>query len=80
MKKLLITSAVVFISVIGAYAQKYAYVDTDYILSNIPEYKSAQSQIDNLSVQWQKEIETKYAGMLEEAIEAGKKMLAESQN
>jgi outer membrane protein len=60
MKKLLITSAVVFISVIGAYAQKYAYVDTDYILSNIPEYKSAQSQIDNLSVQWQKEIETKY--------------------
>jgi outer membrane protein len=42
-------------------AQKYAYVDTDYILSNIPEYKSAQQQVDNLSVQWQKEIEAKYA-------------------
>jgi outer membrane protein len=41
-------------------AQKYAYVDTEYILANIPEYKSAQSQIDNISVQWQKEIEARY--------------------
>ncbi len=42
-------------------AQKYAYVDTKYILENIPEYKSAQEQLDDLSSQWQKEIETKFA-------------------
>jgi outer membrane protein len=45
----------------AANAQKYAYVDTEYILQNIPDYKSAQGQIDNLSAQWQKEIEAKYA-------------------
>jgi outer membrane protein len=42
-------------------AQKYAYVNTEYMLDNIPEYKAAQQQLDNLSVQWQKEIEDKYA-------------------
>ncbi len=42
-------------------AQKYAYVDTEYILSNIPTYESAQDQLDQLSIQWQKEIETVYA-------------------
>jgi len=42
-----------------AHAQKYAYVNTEYILDNIPEYKTAQQQLDNLSVQWQKEIDDK---------------------
>jgi outer membrane protein len=41
-------------------AAKFGYVDTDYILSQIPEYKAAQSEIDKTSVQWQKEIEGKY--------------------
>ncbi|MFM9053208.1 MAG: OmpH family outer membrane protein [Bacteroidota bacterium] len=45
----------------SVYAQKYAYVNTEYILDNIPEYKAAQQQLDNLSIQWQKEIEDKYA-------------------
>jgi len=42
-------------------AQKFAFVDTDYILSNIPEYKQAQSELDKTSTTWQKEIEVKYA-------------------
>ena len=42
-------------------AQKFAFVDTQYILDNLPEYTEAQSQLDDLSVQWQKEIETKFA-------------------
>lgn len=42
-------------------AQKFAFVDTDYILDNIPDYKAAQKQLDELSVQWQKQIEGKYA-------------------
>ena len=61
MKKLIIASGIILLTFISASAQKYAYVDSDYILSNIPEYKSAQQQIDNLSVQWQKEIEVKYS-------------------
>ncbi|RPH33941.1 MAG: OmpH family outer membrane protein [Bacteroidales bacterium] len=42
-------------------AQKFAFVDSDYILKKIPSYKSAQEQLEKLSAQYQKEIETKYA-------------------
>lgn len=42
------------------YAQKYAYVDTDYILTNIPAYKEAQEQIEKLSKQWELEIKEDY--------------------
>ncbi len=45
----------------GARAQKYAYVNTEYILSNIPEFAQAQEQIDKLSIEWQKELEEKFA-------------------
>ncbi len=45
----------------STFAQKYCYVDTQYILDNITEYKAAQQQLDQLSVNWQKEIEAKYA-------------------
>ncbi len=38
-------------------AQKFAYVDTEYILKNIPEYREAQKQLDGFSDQWQKKIE-----------------------
>lgn len=43
-----------------AYAQKYACVDTDYILGNVPEYKQAQKELEEVSVQWQKELEAKF--------------------
>ena len=42
-------------------SQKYAFVDTEYILDNIPEFQDAQDELDDLSVKWQKEIEAKYA-------------------
>lgn len=41
-------------------AQKMGYVDTEYILQNIPEYQDAQNEIEELSTQWQEEIEAKY--------------------
>lgn len=41
-------------------AQKYAFVDTDYILNRIPSYKAAQEQLDKLSEEWQVEIEAMY--------------------
>jgi outer membrane protein len=53
--------AVLMIFSSAAFAQKYAYVNTQYILDNIPEYKNAMQQLDNISLTWQKEIEDKYA-------------------
>jgi len=41
-------------------AQKYACVNTEYILSNIPDYSRAQSQLNKQAEAWQKEIETKF--------------------
>jgi outer membrane protein len=40
-------------------AQRFAFVDTDYILNLIPEYSSAQKQLDLLAYEWQKELEQK---------------------
>jgi outer membrane protein len=45
----------------AAWSQRIAYVDSDYILENIPEYKAAESEIEQLSVEWQKELEEKFA-------------------
>lgn len=42
-----------------AYAQRFAYVDTEYILDLMPEYRSAQKQLDQIAEDWQKEIEKK---------------------
>lgn len=45
----------------NASAQKFAYVDTEYILTQIPAYKSAQLQLNELSLEWQTEIDQKFA-------------------
>ena len=44
-----------------AAAQRYAVVDTRYILDKMPDYKTAQKQLDQTSAQWQKEIDDKQA-------------------
>lgn len=44
---------------VAAYAQRFAYVDTEYILDLMPEYRSAQKQLDALAEDWQKELEKK---------------------
>ncbi|MFH1298038.1 MAG: OmpH family outer membrane protein [Bacteroidota bacterium] len=61
MKKIILTIIGLVFTTTMLQAQKFAYVDTKYILDNIPEYAEAQAQIDELSVQWQKEIEEKFA-------------------
>jgi len=61
MKKLVFLTAIFFFAAMVMQAQKFAYVDTQYILDNIPEFAEAQSQLDDLSAQWQKEIEAKFA-------------------
>ena len=37
-------------------AQKFGYIDSDFILGKMPEYQKAQGEIDQLSAGWQKEI------------------------
>ncbi len=61
MKKFLPVLLIAMFAIITGFAQKYAYVDTEYILDNIPEYKDAQIQLDDLAAQYQQEIEEKFA-------------------
>ncbi len=77
-KSLLILSLLALFSVF-ANAQKFGYVDTKYILSHIPEYQSAQAEVNKLSSQWQKDIENKYATIekLESAYQAEKILLTD---
>lgn len=43
-----------------AYSQKFGYVDTNFILSKMSEYKEAQVEIENVSKRWQEEIHNMY--------------------
>jgi len=51
----------IFLGTSIASAQKYAYIDSDYILSSLPEYKEAKDKLDKLADRWTKEIEDRYA-------------------
>lgn len=62
MKKVILISFLVFAG-FGAFAQKFAYVDTEYILKNLPEYKSSQNQLNVLSQQWQKEVDANFTAI-----------------
>jgi len=59
MKKIIFTLSVLLIGASFSYGQKFAYVNTDYILGRIPAYDAAQKQLDRVSEEWQKEIEGK---------------------
>jgi len=59
MKKLIIILISLFS--LSCYAQKFAFIDSEYILNNIPTYKAAQDELDKYSQLWQKEVEGKYA-------------------
>lgn len=61
MKRNIFITALLLFAAFQVNAQKFAYVDTQYILDNIPEFAEAQSQLDEISSQWQKEIEVKLA-------------------
>ena len=57
MKKLAIILIAVCACAIGARAQKFALVDMEYILNNVPAYEMANEQLNQLSQRWQKEVE-----------------------
>lgn len=46
--------------IVSSFAQKYAFVDTKYILDNMPSYKEAQKKLDDASEKWVAEIDLKY--------------------
>lgn len=58
MKKLILISAF-FIATLATQAQRYCVIDSKYILENLPEYKQAQTKLDEASQTWQKEIDGK---------------------
>lgn len=57
MKKLALFLTVFSISIALSYAQQYAYVDTEYIMNNIPIFQTAQDQLNDFKEQWKKEID-----------------------
>ncbi len=57
MKKYFLAIIIAIASFTGASAQKFALVDLDYILRNVPAYEMANEQLNQLSLRWQKEVE-----------------------
>jgi outer membrane protein len=59
--KTIILTLFLFFGTAFVFGQKYAYIDSDYILENVPEYKDAKEKLDKLADRWTKEIEERYA-------------------
>jgi outer membrane protein len=62
MKKVLVAFLFSF-AVLVCNAQRYAIIDSKYILDKMPEYKEAQKKLDNFSEVWQKELDQKQTAM-----------------
>ena len=64
MKKLIVLLVTVgCLSMMASAQERYAIIDTKYILSKIPEYKEADKKLQALGEQWQKEIDDKQAAL-----------------
>ena len=57
MKKFAILLLAVLAGIAAASAQKFAMVDMEYILKNVPSYEMANEQLNQLSQRWQREVE-----------------------
>jgi outer membrane protein len=58
MKKLFLLASCYFV-LTTAQAQRYAVIDSKYILEKVPQYKESQERLDQFSIQWQQEIDQK---------------------
>jgi len=56
-------TVIVFLLLSSAFAnaQKFGYIDTEFIMGKVPEYAKAQEELNKLSAKWQTEVEEKYA-------------------
>jgi outer membrane protein len=62
MKKIMLLALTLGFGLVG-FSQKYAIIDTRYILDKMPDYKEAQKQLDDIAAGWQKDIDTKQADL-----------------
>lgn len=78
MKKTFLLAYLLGFSLLG-FSQKYAIIDTRYILDRMPEYKQAQTQLDDIAQEWQKDIDDKQAELdrMYKQFEAEEVMLTE---
>jgi outer membrane protein len=63
MKKIIIMTVIVLAATITGTAQKFAFVDSEYIRNNIPAFTAAQQQLDKLSEGWEKEVADGYTAV-----------------
>jgi outer membrane protein len=63
MKRIASIFSIILLATGVGLAQKYAFVDTEYILDRIPAYKAAQDELDKMAQDWQSEVETMYEGV-----------------
>lgn len=81
MKKSILIMFLLFAAGITAQAQKFALIDTEYILKNIPAYQNATDQLNQVTKQWQGEVEklSKEAKALFDSYQAAIKTLSDAQ-
>ncbi|HLW29782.1 MAG TPA: OmpH family outer membrane protein [Brumimicrobium sp.] len=60
MKNIIFLIIVFFGTAFATVAQKYAYIDSDFILESMPEYSDAKAELDKYANRWQKEIDERY--------------------
>ena len=63
MKKVLFVVCSIWLTSFAVKAQKYAIIDTKYILDKLPDYKDAQTKLDAIAAGWQKEIDDQQADL-----------------
>lgn len=56
MKKIMLTLILAAAGILGASAQKFALIDMEYILRNVPSYEMANEQLNQVSQRWEKEV------------------------
>ena len=61
MKKFFLFAFSLWLTAFAAQGQRYAIIDTRYILDKLPDYKQAQKQLDDIAAEWQKDIDGKQA-------------------
>lgn len=56
MRLMMLLSALFLFGPVIAKAQKFGYMDTEYIMSKMPEFKKAQEELNQFAEGWQKEV------------------------
>lgn len=60
MKKVIFLLGFLMMVSFATHAQRFAYVNTEYILGKVPEYKEAQKKLDEIAAGWKTEIDAKF--------------------